>query len=109
VGVLYQPTATTCPLSLSLHLNGSTAARSFPVATDRGTGFTNTAAATEMVLDMAASRSPLGPATGYAEAMFAGRLDPRSAGADRHVAVAFAGTRGPDAVVIHGVTVEGAT
>jgi hypothetical protein len=108
VGVVYRPTATTCPLSLSLHYNGSTAARSFPVATDRGTGFTNTAGATVMALDMASARSPLGPATGYAEAMFAGRLDPRSAGADRHVAIAFAGTRSADPVTLYGVTVEGA-
>lgn len=109
IGVVYTPTATKNDLALSLHYNGSTAARTMPVVADRGTGFVNTAGGTAAVIDMGATRSTLGPATGYAEAMFAGRLDPRSAGADRHLAIAFAGTQAADPVAIHGVTVEGVT
>lgn len=102
VGVVYDPTPTSTLLNLSLHYNGSAQARTLPVVTDRGNGWTT--AGTVATLNMAATRSPLGPASGYAQAMFAGRLDPRSAGADRHLAVAFAGTA---PVVIHGVTVDG--
>lgn len=109
IGVVYTPTATKNDLALSLHYNGSTAARTMPVVADRGTGFVNTAGGTAAVIDMGATRSALGTATGYAEAMFAGRLDPRSAGADRHLAIALAGTQAADPVVIHGVTVEGVT
>jgi hypothetical protein len=109
IGVVYTPTAASSPLGLSLHYNGSTAARTLPVATDRGSGWANPTGGTVATLDMASSRSPLGSASGYAQAMFAGRLDPRSAGTDRHVAVAFAGTRTADPVVLHGVTVEGVT
>lgn len=106
IGVVFDPTATTCPLNLSLHFNGSTSARANAVASDRGGGFiTGTTAAT---VDMRTARSPLGDATGYAQAHMAGRLDPRSVGADRHVAIALAGTQNADRVAIHGVTISGA-
>ena len=106
IGVVFDPTATTCPLNLSLHFNGSTSARANAVASDRGGGFiTGTTAAT---VDMRTARSPLGDATGYAQAHMAGRLDPRSVGADRHVAIALAGTQNADRVAIHGVTIAGA-
>lgn len=107
IGFVYTPTATTAPLRLSLHYNGSTAARTNAVASDQGAGFSSSAGSTQAVLDMASTRSALGPATGYAQAMFAGRLDPRSAGADRHVAIGMAGTQTGSPVKIHGVTVEG--
>lgn len=107
VGFVYQPTTETTPLRLSLHYNGSTAARTNAVASDRGTGFVSTVGQTQAVLDMAATRSSLAPATGYAEAMFSGRLDPRSAGADRHVAIGLAGTQGAAPVRLHSVTIEG--
>ena len=107
IGVVYDPTTTSTPLRLSLHYNGSTAARTNAVASDRGTGFASTAGQTQAVLDMASTRSSLGPATGYAQAMFSGRLDPRSSGTDRHVAVGFAGTQSAAQVKLHSVTVEG--
>jgi hypothetical protein len=109
IGIVYEPTTNTTPLNLSLHYNGSTAARTNAVASDRGTGFASTAGQTNAVLDMASTRSALGPATGYAQAMFAGRLDPRSAGADRHVAIGLAGTQSSSPVKIYSVTVEGAS
>jgi hypothetical protein len=107
IGFVYTPTANAAPLQLSLHYNGSTAARTNAVASNQGAGFASAAGATQAVLDMASTRSALGPATGYAQAMFAGRLDPRSAGADRHVAIGMAGTQTGSPVKIHGVTVEG--
>lgn len=107
VGFLYTPTASTCNLNLSLHYNGSSSPRANAVASDRGSGFTTQTGGTSASLNMAADRSALGTASGYAQAMFAGRLDPRSAGADRHVAVAFAGTQGAGEVKLHGVTIEG--
>jgi hypothetical protein len=107
VGVLYTPTTGACDLKLRLHYNGSTSPRQNAVASDRGSGFTTATGSTEAVLDMDSSRSGLGSAVGYAEAHYAGRMDPRSSGGDRHVAVAMAGTQGPTPVVIHGVTVSG--
>lgn len=107
VGVVYDPTATSSPLSLSLHYNGSTAARTNAVASDRGTGFISSAGQTQAVLDMGSTRSSLGPATGYAQALFAGRLDPRSSGTDRHVAIGLSGTQSASPVKLHGVTIEG--
>lgn len=107
VGIVYDPTAGSSPLRLSLHYNGSTAARTNAVAADRGTGFVSSAGQTQAVLDMGSTRSSLGPATGYAQAMFAGRLDPRSSGTDRHVAIQIAGTQSGSPVRIHGITIEG--
>lgn len=107
VGFVYDPTVGSAQLRLSLHYNGSTAARTNAVASNRGAGFASTAGQTEAVLDMASTRSSLGPATGYAQAMFAGRMDPRSSGTDRHVAVQIAGTQSGSPVRFHGITVEG--
>jgi hypothetical protein len=107
IGVVYDPTAATSPLKLSLHYNGQTTARTNAVASDRGTGFASTAGQTQAVLDMGSTRSSLAPATGYAQAMFAGRLDPRSAGADRHVAIGLEGEQTTSVVRLHGITVEG--
>ena len=107
IGVVYDPTAATAELKLSLHYNGQTTARTNAVATDRGTGFASTAGQTQAVLDMGSTRSSLAPATGYAQAMFAGRLDPRSAGADRHVAIGLEGEQTTSLVRLHGITVEG--
>lgn len=107
VGVLYTPTAGDNNLDLSLHFNNSTTPRANAIATDRGSGFVTAAGGTSATLNMKSTRSLIGVATGYARAMFAGRLDPHSAGGDRHVAVAMAGTQGSDPVRIHAVTVSG--
>jgi hypothetical protein len=107
VGVLYTPTAGDNNLELSLHFNNSTTPRANAIATDRGSGFVTATGGTSATLNMKSTRSLIGVATGYARAMFAGRLDPHSAGGDRHVAVAMAGTQGSDPVRIHAVTVSG--
>lgn len=110
VGVLYQPTAGSAQLKLGLHYNNSPAPRPNAVANDRG-GFTTAAGSTASVLDMAAGRSPLGYANGFARAEFAGHRDARNVGGDRHVAIALSGAQGStaeaDAVRIYAISVDG--
>jgi hypothetical protein len=58
---------------------------------------------------MRLARSALGDSRGYAKAYYAGRLDDRSVGADRHIAVDLSGQQaGTDnAVVFYGLTIGG--
>lgn len=107
IGVLYTPTTSDNNLSISLHYNNSSTPRLNAIATDRGSGFTTVQGNAAALLNMKSTRSPIGTATGYARAMFAGVLDPYSAGGDRHVAVAMAGTQASEPVRIHAVTVSG--
>ena len=93
-----------------VHYNDSSTPRAFSVASDRGDGFTVGQGATGAVLDMAATRSPLGQANGIAKLYMSGRGNERSAGGDKHMAIAIAGAKtGSDPVVFHAVTVEGVT
>jgi hypothetical protein len=110
VSVLYTPTTGDAPLSLSRYFNGSDTPRPNAVASDRGDGFVPVVPGAESVLNMKRTRSTLGEASGVARAMFSGGNEERSAGADRHVAVAFAGTQSSSANTpsIHTVVVEGA-
>ncbi len=109
VGVLYRPTATTSDLNVALHYNNSTAPRPNAISSDRGGGFTTTVGGTAASLDMRLARSALGDSRGYAKAYYAGRLDDRSVGADRHIAVDLSGQQaGTDnAVVFYGLTIGG--
>ena len=108
IGVLFTPTASDNNLNVQLHYNGSTAARANAIAVDPGGAFTHAQGSTSAQLNMKATRSALGDATGYAQARFSGRADPRSVGTDRHVALAMAGTQSAEQVYIHAVTVSGA-
>lgn len=108
VSFLYTPTSGPHSLNLGLHYNNSSSPRANAIASDRGDGFTTTTGSTVASLNLSATRSALGTATGKATAYFSGRVDDRSSGADRHVAIAFSGTQQSDAVRLHGVTVEGA-
>jgi hypothetical protein len=106
--VLYTPTTATCNLGVNLHYNNASSPRPSAVATNRGSGFT-TAAGGAATLNLAAARSTLGDATGLAIAMYAGRLDDRSAGGDRHIAVGLSLTAPAAAgVTLHGLGVQGA-
>lgn len=105
IGVLYRPTATTANLELRLHYNGSSSPRPNAIASDRGEGVTTVQGSTSALLDMRADRSALGTAPGYATARYSGRVDDRSAGGDKHAAIAVAG-QGQN-VVLYGVTMGG--
>lgn len=106
ITVLYKPTAADSSLDLSLFFNNAAAARGNAIQSDRGDGFTTTASGPAR-LNLKATRSPLGEATGTATARYSGRRGERSAGGDRHVAVGLAGTQGPDAVTLFSVEVKG--
>lgn len=107
IDLVYSPTQQDTSLSLSLHYNGSTAARANAVATDRGSGFTTTSGSTAATLNLNASRSALGTATGHARAYYSGHLDDRSAGGDRHIAVELSGQQESAPVRIHGFGIDG--
>lgn len=109
IAILYRPTVGDSDLRLRLHYNDSATPRPNAIATNTGHGFVTTAAGTEAVLNMKATRSALGEANGLARAYYSGRNDERSAGADRHVAVAVAGTQAStNEVRLHSILVEGA-
>jgi hypothetical protein len=107
IRLLYQPTAGDCNLSLALHYNNSATARPAAVRTDRGTGVV-TDGGSAATLNLKVSRSALGDATGYANCSYSGRVDDKSAGADRHVSINVSGTRpSGDPLVLHGMAVSG--
>jgi hypothetical protein len=108
IRILYDPTASACELSARLHYNNNATPRPAAVSSDRGTGFRSTAAG-HSVIDLASARSPLGEATGFAVARYAGRLDDHSAGGDRHIAVALALTApAAEQATVYGMSVAGA-
>ena len=104
----YSPTSGSHLLNVQLFYNNSNTARPNAVATDRGTGVTTTTGGTAALLDMSATRSPLGDATGFAQVQLAGRISDESAGADRHISLRLAGSQSSSRAVIHGLSVEGA-
>lgn len=115
VTVIYRPTDTANVLHLREYFNNSISPRSNVMPRDRGTGFVHDTSGAKTTLDMAASRSPLGLATGVAKAQFAGRNYSDTAGADRHVAVelscpaspANTGDPTPSQPLIYGLEVSG--
>jgi hypothetical protein len=106
IEVIYGPTDSDSVLSVGLHYNNSATARPNAIAADRGSGFTVSAGG-PAALNMRKARSPLGDATGYANALFAGRRNDRSAGSDQHVAAHLAGSQTDDRVVIYALRVQG--
>lgn len=109
LGVLYTATAGDAELRASLHYNNSSSPRPNAIASDRGDGFVTTSGSTYAALNMKMSRSSLGDATGVARAYYAGSVDERSAGSDRHIAIALSGEQSSaqNAVKLHAVTVDG--
>lgn len=107
IRVLYEPTSTETLLNLALHYNGSSTPRQAAVSTDRGSGFTTTAGG-PATLNLASGRSPLGDATGYAVCYYSGHLTDRSAGGDRHLAIALSATRpSADSLTLYAAAVSG--
>jgi hypothetical protein len=108
VRVVYTPTSDSHTLNARLYYNNSATPRSNAIASDRGTGFVTDTGSTQATLDMAATRSPLGEAVGSAQFSLAGRLDDRSAGGDRYVALELAGEQSTSRPTIHRLDVKGA-
>lgn len=101
--LVYTPTSASHTVQASVYYSGSTAAQPFAVDTDLGTGFVTTAGSTAAQLNLARNTS------GFAQLSLAGRLDDRSSGTQRHIAIGLSGTQGASAKpVIHTLQVEGA-
>ena len=108
IGVLYTPTAVTANLGLRLHYNGSTSSRPNSIVSARGDGVEQ--AAGGAVIDMRSMRSSLGVAPGFVQVLYSGRLDDRSSGGDRHLAVALTGSQSQASpVVLHSLRIAGVT
>jgi hypothetical protein len=107
IRMLYKPTSAAASLSLGLHYNNSATARPSAISADDGQGFRSSAGGAA-TLDLASARSALGSATGVAICRYAGRLDDRSAGADRHIALDLNVTApAADRVTLYGLGVTG--
>jgi len=109
VAVVYSPTDADSNLLVGLHFNNSSTPRPNAISTDRGDGFTTTAGGTAALLNLNRNRSALGAANGFAQAHFSGRVDDRSAGGDRHVAVDVSGSQSADAISLYAIRMTGAT
>ena len=108
IGILYTPTEDETNLNLNLHFNASPTARANAIESNPGTGFV--ASTTSTKLNMQKTRSSLGEANGVAVARYSGRGSPKSAGGDRHMAVALTGQQSTSSekAVIHVITIQGA-
>lgn len=104
--VTYTPSQNT--LSAAMYYNGSATARPNAITVDRGSGFTMAQGSTQAQLAMATTQSPLGNSNGYAQLHRFGRLDDKSSGGDRHVAIELSGTQSTARPVIHRLEIEGA-
>jgi hypothetical protein len=109
IGVVYSPTSQDADLLLSLHYNNSASPRPSAISSDTGSGVVSTAGGTQAQINMKSTRSPLGDSNGTAVAFYSGRVDPRSSGGDRHIAVALAGTQSTDAIKLYSAVIEGVT
>lgn len=108
ISLIYRPTSSDATLSVGLHYNNSPTARANAIAADRGDGFTTVNGSTAATLNMNKSRSALGEANGFAQARYSGRLDDRSSGGDRHIAVEVSGQQTADPISIYAIRVSGA-
>jgi hypothetical protein len=109
VRLTYTPTSSTHNLGVELHYNGSSTPRPNAIQTNPGAGFVTTTGGTQATLNMGVHRSALGNASGFAQFTLAGRLDDRSAGADRSVAIRMSGSQsgGIAGPAIHRVQIDG--
>ena len=107
IGIVYTPTESDSDLTLKLHYNGSAEPRDNAISCDRGDGFE--ARVGGAVLNMNADKSHLQTSNGFAKASYSGRLDERSSGGDRHLAVSISGERSEagQAAEIHAIAIEG--
>jgi hypothetical protein len=105
---VYTPTSSDSTLNVALHYNNATSPRPNAISSDTGSGFTTVHGSTVATLNMNKSRSSLGDSNGFAQAHYSGRVDDRSAGGDKHVAVDVGGTQSSDAVTLYAMRVAGA-
>lgn len=108
ISIIYDPTDADSLVNVGLHFNNSSAPRPNAITTDTGTGFTTVSGSTVATLNLNKSRSALGVSNGYAQAHYSGRVEDRSSGGDRHVAVDIGGDQSLDAVTIYAARVAGA-
>ncbi len=110
VTLTYKPTDLDTDYRLRLHFNGSSTGRNNAIVSDRGQAGVSIQAG-GVAVNTKKALSALGDSTGVARVYFSGRVDDRSAGADKHLAIAMAGTQSSsgDAPVIHSITVAGVT
>lgn len=107
IALVYQPTTQSATLSASLYYNNSSTPRPNAISSDRGDGFV-TAGGTHASLNMSKTRSALGDANGFAQAYFSGRVDDRSSGGDRHIAVELSGEQSADEIALYAMRLRGA-
>jgi|TARA_B100000085_G_scaffold274156_1_gene290467 hypothetical protein len=107
ISVLYTPTEDESSLNLNLHFNASPTARANAIASNPGAGFVSSTTSTK--LNMQKTRSTLGEANGMATARYAGRGSPKSAGGDKHLAIAVTGQQvtSTDKTILHVITIKG--
>lgn len=107
IRLIYKPTASDSALTLKLHVNNAATPRPAAIASDRGDGFTTTPGGGAEI-NLKSARSTLGTANGYAACYYAGRLDDRSAGGDRHLALDVSvSTPSDGGVLLYGLAIEG--
>jgi hypothetical protein len=108
IALLYTPTATTTDTRIKLYYNGSQTDRPNAIISDRGqVGVAEQGGG--VLLNMSGSASALGSSPGMARVYFSGRVDPRSAGGDKHLAVGIEGTQASssDTPVFHAIAIAG--
>lgn len=110
VRITYTPTASKHNLGVSCFYNDSSTARANAVSANTGTGVISTQGSTVAEIDLHKARSGLGPSNGTAHLTLAGRMDDKSAGGDRHLAIGFSGTQNylsSGKVIVHRLEIEG--
>lgn len=108
IAVLYTPTSGDTDTKLKLYYNGSSADRPNAVASDRGqVGVSEQGGG--VLVNMSRTESPLGDSPGVARVYFSGRVDDRSAGADKHLSLGLEGTQASsaDAPEFHIIQIAG--
>jgi len=108
LAMVYKPTSQDATLRVAMHYNNSTTPRQNAIASDRGDGFVTVSGSTSADLNMNRSRSSLGESNGYAQARYSGRLDDRSSGGDRHVAISLSGSQSSDPIELYSIRLSGA-
>lgn len=106
VGLLYQPQAAPCDVTLRLYYNGAKHPRTHTADRDRGAGFRCSAVDGAARLNMGAASAD----NGFANAVYSGRTIDDMRGGDRNVSVELAGaSKTPDPVVFYRLDVYGTT